>query len=78
MRILSITVELTRSYCEEVEVTDEQYEAYVNGKIDVEDIPQIDLKGQLNECRCGDCCESWDYTIDDDEGRTLKEWDEVW
>ena len=74
MRTIEVTVEVTRRYCEDVEITDEQYEALVNGDLDGLDIPQIDWPGLYNECRVGDGYEETDYAIVDDVGRDIVPW----
>ena len=75
MRKLSITVEVTRSYCEEVEISDEQYAAFVNGDIDEFQIPEIDLADMFNVCRHDDDCnEHSDYSIVDDRNVTIVDW----
>lgn len=73
MKKIGITVEVRKRYYEEVEISDEQYEKFVNGKIDELDIPEIDLTAILAACNKVDHY-TCDYAIADDQGKTIVDW----
>lgn len=80
MKTIEVTVEVRRRLCQEVELTDEEYEAFIHGELDELDIDEIDLAGQFDECReCGsnECWEETDYSIcDGATGETIVAWND--
>ena len=76
MKTIEVTVEVRRRYCEEIELTDEQYDAFMRGELDELQIPEIDFPGMFVECRTGDAWEETDYAICDENGVEIVPWDD--
>ena len=80
MKTIEVTVEVKRRLCQEVELTDEQYEAFINGELDELEIDEIDLAGMFDLCRECDSKECWeetDYSIcDGATGETIVAWND--
>ena len=79
MKRISVTVEVKRRLCQEIELSDEQYEAFVNGELDELQIEEIDMASMFDECRkCKDseCAEDTDYSICDESGMTIVPWND--
>lgn len=75
MRKITITVEVTRRWEEDVELTDDQYEAFVNGELDELQIEQIDFPDLYDKCRHNENADDEsDYCIRDEEGSTIVDW----
>jgi len=79
MKRISVTVEIRRRLCQEIELSDEQYEAFINGDIDELQCDEINMHSIFEECRrCKEteCAEDTDYSICDENGNTIVPWDD--
>ena len=74
MKKIGITVEVTRRYFEEIEIPDDEYEAFINGDIDELQIPEIELSEIFSKCRAGEGNEDTDYSITGDNDETIVAW----
>ncbi len=75
MRKIGITVEVTKRYYEEIEITDEEYQAFVAGKLDESDINEIDFADLYSKAKAFDDCDyETDYSIVDEDGVTIVDW----
>ena len=57
-----------------LELTDEQYEAFVSGELYEMQIDEIDLAGMFDLCRICEAEETTDYSICDENGDTIVPW----
>lgn len=82
MKTIEVTVEVRRRLSKRIELTEEEYEAFLCGEIDELDISDIDLPGLFNECRCAcdyssdSAWEETDYAICDENGNTIVPWND--
>ena len=76
MKTIGVTVEVRRRYTKEIEISDEDYEAFLSGDLDELQMPEIDWCGLFDECRTGDVWEETDYSICGDDGETIINWND--
>ena len=76
MKTIEVTVEVKRRYTEEITISDEDYEAFLNGDLDELEMPEIDWPGLFSECRIGDAWEDTDYAICGENGETIVDWND--
>ena len=76
MKTIEVTVEVKRRYTEEIEISDEDYEAFVNGDLDELCIPEIQWDELFTECRTGDAWEETDCSICGEDGETVVNWND--
>ena len=77
-RELSITTEVTRFCGYTIAVTDEQYDGFVRGEIEIDDLDpdRFSLEEAYYETEFGESVPSnRDYAVSDGFGRNLVEWD---
>ena len=73
MKKIEVTVEIRSRYCEEIEITDEEYDALMRGEIDEYDIEELDFGDLYHRCRQDPWCEQ-DYVITDENGTEIVSW----
>lgn len=76
MKTIEVTVEVKRRYTEQITISDEDYEAFLAGDLDELEIPEIDWGALFTECRTGDAWEETDYSICDEDGETVVNWND--
>ena len=76
MKKIEITVEIVKRCAFEVELSDEQYEAFINGEADEITMQEIDLSEMFERCRNGEGWEDTDYSITDNNGETVVPWND--
>jgi len=76
MKKIEITVEVTKRCAFEVELSDEQYEAFINGEVDEITMPEVDFGDMFERCRNGEGWEETDYAITNNEGETVVPWND--
>lgn len=75
MKKIKVTVEVSYRYYEEVEITDEEYEDFLNGDIQEHEIEELDLDELFWKCRNGYGDDDADYAICGDDDVTIVDWD---
>lgn len=75
MKKIKVTVEVSYRYYEEVEITDEEYEDFLNGDIQEDEIEELDLDDLFWKCRNGYGDDDTDYAICGDDDVTIVDWD---
>ena len=76
MRTIGVTVTVRRFLHREIEISEDDYEAFVNGDLDELDIDEIDLAEMFDSCRGETCFEETDYSICDENGETIVDWND--
>lgn len=76
MKTIEVTVEVKRRYTEQITISDEDYEAFINGDLDELQMPEIEWNALFAECRTGDAWEETDYAICNEDGETIVNWND--
>ena len=75
MKKIKVTVEVRYRYFEEIEIPDEEYEAFLTGDIQDSEIEELDLADLFWKCRNGYGDDDSDYAICGDDDETIVDWD---